>query len=158
MAQKFKAVHAFEPLQSNLAELHKFARITPNIHLHRNALGNVSGTFHLMGEKHSQHWIDFTKPGCNRADERECVVKRLDDYDLQDVDFLKVDAEGADLLVLRGGIETIRRSRPVIILERKHQFEDRYNIGRDEIDAFMRKLRYSLKETHWCDYIYVDSK
>lgn len=155
MAERFKAVHCFEPVQALVAQLHKLARITPNIHLHRCALGHVAGSFHLMGEKHSLNWIDFSKRGCNRADERECVVKRLDDYNLEDVDLLKIDAEGADLLVLRGGDDTIRRCRPVIIMESKPDFEERYKIAPHEIEDFMRKRKYELKEVHRYDFIWL---
>ena len=33
------------------------------------------------------------------------------------IDFIKIDVEGAELQVIRGGIETIRRNRPIIVFE-----------------------------------------
>ncbi|ROO89484.1 FkbM family methyltransferase [Actinocorallia herbida] len=44
-----------------------------------------------------------------------CV--RIDDLGLTDVGFLKLDIEGHELPALRGAAETVRRDRPVILLE-----------------------------------------
>lgn len=44
-------------------------------------------------------------------------VRRLDDYNLTDVAVLKIDVEGMEPAVLRGGEATIRRDRPVIFAE-----------------------------------------
>jgi FkbM family methyltransferase len=44
-------------------------------------------------------------------------VDTLDSCDVPNVDWLKIDTEGCELAILRGGIETIKRFRPVIILE-----------------------------------------
>ncbi|GAB2835895.1 hypothetical protein GCM10022221_38830 [Actinocorallia aurea] len=44
-----------------------------------------------------------------------CV--RIDDLGLTDVRFLKLDIEGHELPALRGAAETVRRDRPVILLE-----------------------------------------
>ncbi len=48
-------------------------------------------------------------------------IVRLDDFiqeqAIQRVDLMKIDIEGAELSMLRGAEETLRRSRPVIILE-----------------------------------------
>jgi FkbM family methyltransferase len=43
-------------------------------------------------------------------------VEKLDSYELSP-DWLKIDAEGAELHILQGGEQTIRRSRPRILLE-----------------------------------------
>jgi FkbM family methyltransferase len=47
---------------------------------------------------------------------------RLDDLTLQDVGFIKIDVEGFETEVLEGARETIRQSRPIMIVE----LEERY--------------------------------
>lgn len=42
---------------------------------------------------------------------------RIDDLDLHDVTFMKVDVEGHELCVLEGAVEMLRRDRPSILLE-----------------------------------------
>lgn len=44
-------------------------------------------------------------------------VMRLDDLDLPDVSFIKVDVEGHELKVLRGAENTLRRWRPDLLIE-----------------------------------------
>jgi FkbM family methyltransferase len=44
-------------------------------------------------------------------------VRRLDDYNLEHVSLIKIDVEGMEPAVLRGGEKMIRRDRPVIFAE-----------------------------------------
>lgn len=52
----------------------------------------------------------------------------IDDLKLEDVDLIYLDIEGSEHPALTGGLETIRRCRPVIGLEDKG-FSRRYNNG-----------------------------
>lgn len=63
----------------------------------------------------------------------------LDSFDLQRADWLKIDAEGAELEILKGGIETIKRCRPKVLLEH-HDFIDATAEARET--AFLRELGY----------------
>lgn len=44
-------------------------------------------------------------------------TKRLDSYNFEDVSLIKIDVEGHEVEVLNGALETIRKSRPTILLE-----------------------------------------
>lgn len=44
-------------------------------------------------------------------------ARRLDDYEMDAVGFIKIDVEGHELAVLRGGSETIRRCLPSMLIE-----------------------------------------
>jgi len=73
-------------------------------------------------------------------------VYRLDDLDLDEVDYIKMDCEGFEYRVIQGGLETIRRCRPVVVLEQKphDMYSDQYgqhaaigllqNIGMTKLD------------------------
>jgi hypothetical protein len=43
--------------------------------------------------------------------------RQLDEYALEDVGFIKVDVEGHEMAVLIGAVQTIKRSRPNIMVE-----------------------------------------
>ncbi len=64
-----------------------------------------------------------------------CVpVKRLDDYAIDNVGFIKIDAEGAERRILLGAHATLARNRPTLLIE----IEDRH-IDED-IDAIFTLL------------------
>ncbi len=43
--------------------------------------------------------------------------KSLDEYNIPRIDKMKIDVEGSELAVLRGGLETIRRCKPMLLIE-----------------------------------------
>lgn len=58
----------------------------------------------------------------DRYEERTISVKRLDDIAAElkisdRLDFIKIDTEGFEPMVIRGGLETIRKTRPVLLVE-----------------------------------------
>jgi FkbM family methyltransferase len=66
-------------------------------------------------------------------------TRRLDDYKLDVIGFIKIDVEGHELSVLRGGSETIRRCLPTMLIE----IEERHkpNSIRD-VSEFLSELGY----------------
>lgn len=42
---------------------------------------------------------------------------RIDDFGLQNIDYIKIDTDGYELAVIKGGLHTITRDWPVIVLE-----------------------------------------
>jgi FkbM family methyltransferase len=123
MAMDFEKVSAFEPLAAHRA---CFARNVEaaNVTLHPYALGSVPGELCLhMPEDNTGH-------AHVREDGEECQALRLDDLTLPPLDFLKIDVEGFELEVIAGGEETIRRDRPVMVVEQKADNAERYGRGR----------------------------
>jgi FkbM family methyltransferase len=74
-----------------------------------------------------------------------CPVKKLDDFcrekDLT-VDFIKCDVEGAELFVYQGGLETIKRQRPIIFSEMLRKWAAKFNYHPNDIIALLRPAGY----------------
>jgi hypothetical protein len=49
----------------------------------------------------------------------ETQVYRLDDLDLDEVDYIKMDCEGYEYRILQGAEATIKRCRPIVVVEQK---------------------------------------
>lgn len=47
----------------------------------------------------------------------QILVKRLDDYQFERVDFIKIDVEGHEAATIKGGMGTIARCKPNILIE-----------------------------------------
>jgi FkbM family methyltransferase len=62
-------------------------------------------------------------------------IRTLDSYRLTNVGFMKIDVEGHELDVLRGAEETLRRSRPNLLIE----VEDRH--AKDAVRSVTEHLR-----------------
>jgi hypothetical protein len=68
----------------------------------------------------------------------EVEVKRLDDLNLHRCRMMKIDVEGMELGVLKGGVETIRRLRPALYVENDREENSA------ELIHFIAELDYEL--------------
>ena len=92
----------------------------------------------------------------------ESEIVKIDDLNYKKVSFMKVDVEGAELMVLKGAIKTIKESRPVVMIEIEDRWIQSYGIKRKDISNFFSDLNY---ETHYyfdkklikCDITYTKS-
>ncbi len=73
-----------------------------------------------------------------------CVAPFDDLFPTERVDFIKVDAEGADLDVLLGMTKAIRRSRPVMAISLYHRSADIIEIPR-EVGKIVAGMGYSFR-------------
>ena len=139
-AKKAKIVHSFEPV------IQSFLRLTE--HIEMNSLSNVTSHNFALGDSLTSAEIEYmpvfntgaAKLTISRGalifhdlgDEHEppkysMAVKTLDSLDLPALDLLKCDTEGCELLVVKGAIETIKKFRPVMVMEHNYIAE------RDEV-------------------------
>src|SRR6056300_531048 len=94
-----------------------------NVELLPVALGNKNGFVSMNVELEN---TGATHVLCNTNDLNKVELKKLDDYELTDIDFIKIDVEGYENQVVLGAKETLLRNKPIIIVEQKG-FSDRFN-------------------------------
>jgi hypothetical protein len=52
-----------------------------------------------------------------RIEERIVDVDTVDNYGFDDVDLIKIDVEGHEQFVILGAVDTIKRTKPILIVE-----------------------------------------
>lgn len=94
----------------------------------------------------------------------KCAVKKLDAFvsvNNCSVDFLKCDVEGAELLVFKGGIETIKRDKPIIFTEMLRKWSDKFNYHPNEIIELLTSEGYrcfTAEDEHLVEFYNMDDK
>jgi FkbM family methyltransferase len=129
-------VVAFEPLPAAFARL--AGSVPPGVVLHPCALGASAGEALLavpsVGGVAQEQWASIAKdydairrddPLVDAIARHTVPQRRLDDFAFTDVTAIKLDVEGAEEEVIRGGQETIRRCQPVLSVE----IEERHRLG-----------------------------
>ena len=96
--------------------------VTGDITVHEAAVGNQNGAVLNIVDHYEHGGHNFLQPsnGIKLRDSQQLIpvtVRSIDSYGFDDVDFIKIDVEGAEMGVLRGAGETIKRCRPAVQME-----------------------------------------
>lgn len=141
-------IFAFEPIPES------FAYLTTNLQL--NQITNVQtynfGFYHQ--EKHLPFY--YYQEGLGNASSQNlsnrkdvsliyCKVKKLDNFIKEKkikVDFIKCDVEGAELSVFQGGIESIKKYKPIIFCEMLRKWSIRFGYHPNDIIKLLAHFGY----------------
>lgn len=149
MVGVFERVTAFEPNYDNFQCLKKNA---PRAEAFNVALSDGAGLGKMMLDEkekgNSGSWYVGNEVGGNVS------MAALDSFKLLNIDFLKVDVEGAEWHVLKGAMETLQMCRPVILLEVKSNLAKRYGVEDWALQLAM-SLGWRVKTQIKNDYILV---
>jgi FkbM family methyltransferase len=78
----------------------------------------------------------------------------VEEKNLESVDFIKLDVEGAEMDILKGAIETIKRFKPKMAISVYHKPEDIITIPKFILETLPdAKFYLSHKYYSWCDTI-----
>jgi len=148
-------VCAFEPVPESADTLRVQCSHRRNVDIFQLALSDEAGRRKIFvpGDDLQQASLVRQAGGswrkCDRVFEHEIEVVTLDSWVAQQglnrVDFIKLDVEGAEYKVLRGGEETIKRFRPLIYME----------VCRDWVKGFGFELSDLVRELAKLGYTYV---
>ncbi len=136
-------VHAFEPEVSVLVDLERNRALNGylDLHCHSDGLWDKIDTVEMA--TYAPHWPAGTTTGPFR-------MRTLDSFAFPRVDWLKVDTEGAEARVLSGAQETLRRCKPIVIVE-VHAFLDATLL--DQCTKLLPSYLCEVLERHPCKMI-----
>ncbi len=155
-------VHSFEINPAHCRMLRDYA--APNVEIHGIGLSNASGEKTLYTPVHPsgmvlESWASLEPgncPGAREYLETRVRVSPLDEFNFNECVFLKVDVEGHELQVLEGSENTLRRTRPQILIEVRDS-------NLEAVDRFLESLafrRVEIKDFIGChgaigNYFYI---
>ena len=164
LSQYFKTVHSFEPNPLLYPYLEKnLKKIINNMILYNLALSDVNGTSELKLPIRSKSIFknnieELFKLGAATMHPKNTIenfkkvpvkMKKLDDIEINNqIGFIKIDVEGHEKNVIKGGLKTIKNNKPILLVEieekhTKEPIEDTIN--------FMKTCNYNA-------YVYIDKK
>jgi len=152
-----RKIYAFEPIPRTYQYLEK--------HLKLNNIKNVSAFNLGFSDTIEEKTFFWTKEESGSAsmeniqkrasiNEVKCKVTTLDHFmknRRNTIDLIKCDVEGAELLVFKGAIETLKKSKPIIYSEMLRKWSKKFGYYPDDIINFLADIGYHC-------YGYVDSK
>ena len=137
---------AFEPRQPRALELAEMVEyFSLPVRVEAVALSDVAGEATLRVLERDEWRSTIERNNLledNDGSERYDLIvptRRLDDYNLDAVGFVKIDVEGHEIAVIRGGSATIQRCRPMMLIE----IEERHKSNAvHDVYKFLSNLGY----------------
>lgn len=149
LAPRFQTVRCFEPIR---AHRECFARNieAENVIMYPIALGATRGQVAMYTNDTSSgdSWVKFDG-------ECDTPMETLDSFDFVDVDLMKLDCEGFEESVLRGGQETIIRCQPVVCVEQKRDMARKFGLEPQGAVRFLESLGYKVATEIGGDFLCV---
>ena len=140
----FKTVHCFEPNPVFIECWHKNIPSDKNATLHEVGLGEADSTANFASALDQK--LQRT-PGSIK-------IKTLDSYEFNDIDFIKIDVDGYEDLLLKGAKETLANNDPVINIEMKERKRPKIV---EESRKILRNLGYDRHSRVRSDEVWLKS-
>ena len=141
--ERFKDVIIFEPDASNIECLEANLQNNNNYILHRVGLGSKAETKTFYKSKVTSGGHSFYRDQIfeKEVDHLTLQVKTLDEYNLKDVDLIKIDTQGSEYDILLGGKQTLINNDAVLNVEIEHKNEGHKKRATEIID-FLSSVGY----------------
>lgn len=149
-AKKFKKikVYSFEPVKETFDYLVKNIKINNLSNVIPNNIGlsnkNSISTFFV----NPNLLASASEKKITEANVKKVKVKliKLDDFctreKISKIDLIKCDVEGAELFVFKGGVDIIKKTKPVIMTEMLRKWSKKYDYHPNDIINFFKNLNY----------------
>ena len=136
MCNHFDYVYAFEPIEE---VRHCLSRNVTAMNYKTYSFG--------LGAKNDVINVNYnpTETGNTHASKdgnQSITIRKLDDMNLPKIDYIKVDTEGFEIEVLKGGEKTIEEYKPFIHVEVKGKVLVKQGLSSDDVDDYLKSLNY----------------
>ncbi len=155
----WEKVTAFEPTPVIYKELVTNTK-DKNVVLHNVGVSNRPGKmFFAMGGKLDQQTNQIVSPNFRNKKKWDIIKIKtvsLDSLELEPIDLLKIDVEGHEKQVVEGAELTIKKHKPVIVLEVSYEgkvFDKEISRGHEKSLDLLLSLGYTVYTKDAYDYV-----
>lgn len=148
LAEEFDEVRAFEPSREQMDRLLGNTCELPHALCYMLALAEGPGEVGFADGRDNSGQGHIVPGGSGT------LTVALDFYRLDNVDFIKLDVEGAELMALKGAEGTLERCRPVLLVE-QNGLSERYGYTDADTDGWLKKRGYERRERWNKDSLFV---
>ena len=102
---------------------------------------------------------NFIEPADQLKNSDDIEIITIDSLCLDELDYIKIDVEGYEENVINGGIETIKKFKPLIILECYESFSPLIEASLEFVMKkydFLIRLGYEVKHTWKADFLFIN--
>jgi len=155
-------VFAFEPVPREFKNLkwNIFINGLQNVKVETQALGYQDGFTNMFYCLNGKGSYSSLQPPSEKVKARRKVIKvpitSLDRYiqrnNILSIDFIKIDAEGGEFDILKGGVTVLSKLRPVLMCEVSDKRTEQWGYSASEICDFVKKYKY-----RWFKFAFDDS-
>jgi len=148
------AVHSFEaaPTTFNRLKEHMRINLCTNIRVHQLAVSDKNGECMIYCAEDSNTGESRLEgfDGFKNKESVSCIT--LDSYfqkePVNKVDFIKIDVEGAEMLVINGALSLLNNQRPTVMLEINPLFLSRMGSDVTTLIATIKNIGYNMFHFH----------
>jgi len=146
LAEIFKSVYAFEPVEELYRILSRLK--LKNARVLNVAVSSTNENLQLRVPMDGSYARYTEASLVDRGAVNDASIKTvpvscrtLDSFDIIDCDFIKIDVEGHELDVLKGGFKTIERNLPALLIEIEQRWQ-KENRSISETFGFLESMGY----------------
>jgi FkbM family methyltransferase len=149
----YKNVYTFEPDMTNMTCLTLNTDCRNNIIKFQACLGETHGMTAIQNPLEIKDTGSIHVKTPNEIDDDMLVVEsrpnipilKIDDIKFTELDLIHLDIEGYEFYALKGGIETIKKFKPVIVLEVcEDGHSEKYGYTRADMETFLDMIEYKF--------------
>jgi FkbM family methyltransferase len=118
-----------------------------NIDLHNCGIGEINETKYMTPinyEDVSLNYGDLSVSNINDENGEKIEIKKLDSFNLENVDVIKIDVQGYEKFVLLGSEELIKTHKPIFIIEIENHQLSKFNYEKSEIYNLFKEYDYHI--------------
>lgn len=137
-SERFAKVHTFEPHPRTYKVLSLNADLVDNVTCYNFALSERDGVALLATNPINIGGSSLASTPS--AAVQQVGLRRLDGVEgLGKIGLIKIDTEGHELSVVKGGVELIKKNKPIVLFE---QCEGDFKNGASDVVTFLREVGY----------------